>query len=118
MPRDSMLDQILFLPRLRQIIRSQLQSHRLCISLDLFLTDLTSTDATLSQTPADLTIFPRRIQEHDLHSAALGGDGKSNPQETVAYVCGPPSMTDEMVTLLQRLLGENDTQRVFFEKWW
>ncbi|KAJ6129781.1 Riboflavin synthase-like beta-barrel [Penicillium capsulatum] len=117
-PLGSLLDQILFLPRLRRIIRSQLQSHRLRISLDLFLTDLASADDVSSQTPADLTIFPRRITEHDLHSAVLGGDGKSDTQETIAYVCGPPGMTDEMVAVLQEIIGKDGAERVFFEKWW
>ena len=115
---DSLLDQILFLPRLRQIIHSQLHSHRLRISLDLFLTDLASGNVGSSDTPADLTILPRRINESDLRSAVLGGDERLDPQETVAYVCGPPAMTDEMEALLRDILGEGGAQRVFFEKWW
>lgn len=109
------LDQILFLPRLRQIIHSQLHSHRLRISLDLFLTDSTSVS---SEPPADLTIHSRRISEQDLRTAVVGGQGKLDPAETVCYVCGPPQMTDETVELLKGVLGEGGEQRVFFEKWW
>lgn len=109
------LNQILFLPRLRQITRSQLHSHRLRISLDLFLTDLTSVSP---ESPADLTIHSRRISEHDLRTAVVGGHGTLDPRETVCYVCGPPQMTDETVELLKGVLGEGGEQRVFFEKWW
>lgn len=115
---DEWLNQILFLPRIRQIIRSQRQSHRLRISLDLFLTDSNSSHLTPSSAPADLTIHSKRIEKSDLLSAVVGGDGKLDPQESVAYVCGPPQMTDEMVELLKGMLGEGGEQRVFFEKWW
>ncbi|KAJ5679548.1 Riboflavin synthase-like beta-barrel [Penicillium macrosclerotiorum] len=115
---DAVLDQVLFLARLRQIIRSQSQSHRLRISVDLFLTNLASNHLTSSDIPADLVIHPRRISRQDLHSAVAGRDGKLDPQNAVAYVCGPPKMTDEMVELLKGNLGEGGEERVFFEKWW
>lgn len=113
---DSALDQILFLPRLRQIIRSQLHSQRLRISLDLFLTD--STPKSVSRSHPDLVIHPRRIKEDDLRLAIHGGDGKLNSWATVCYVCGPPQMTDELVEQLKGMLGDGGEQRIFFEKWW
>ncbi|KAJ5086707.1 Riboflavin synthase-like beta-barrel [Penicillium alfredii] len=116
---ETTLDQILFLPRLRQIIRSQLHSHRLRIALDLFLTNTDASSRLIStESPADLTIHPKRITAHDLRSAVVGGDGQADPRGTVCYVCGPPSMTDEMVELLNEILGEAAEQRIFFEKWW
>lgn len=115
---EELLNQILFLPRIRQIIRAQGQSHRLRISLDLYLTASTAARLTPADAPADLTIHPRRIQKQDLVSAIVGGDGNLDPRESVAYVCGPPQMTDEMVDLLKGILGESGEQRVFFEKWW
>lgn len=114
---DTALDQILFLPRLRQIILSQSLSRRLHISLDLFLTNSFS-DLAVSAAPTDLKIHPRRISESDLNAAVVGGDDKFDPQETVAYICGPPQMTDEMVESLKGVLGEDGDKRVFFEKWW
>ncbi|KAJ5380152.1 uncharacterized protein N7496_002580 [Penicillium cataractarum] len=116
-PEES-LSQILFLPRIRQIILSQRQSHRLRICLDLFLTDSNSSRLAPANSPTDLTIHSKRIEKHDLQSAVIGGDGKLDPRESVAYVCGPPQMTDEMVELLKGILGEGGEQRVFFEKWW
>ncbi|KAJ5190532.1 uncharacterized protein N7498_009517 [Penicillium cinerascens] len=114
---DTVLDQVLFLPRLRQIIRSQALSRRLHISLDLFLTNSIS-DLSVSSSPTDLKIHSRRINENDLDAAVVRGDGKLDPQETVAYICGPPQMTDEIVESLKRVLGVNGDKRVFFEKWW
>ncbi|KAJ6189689.1 hypothetical protein N7519_004597 [Penicillium mononematosum] len=116
---DAILDQILFLPRLRQIMRSQESSHRLRISLDLFLTDLASSSDLLSSgSPSDLKIHPNRISDHDLRSAAVGAGGESDSYGTVCYVCGPPDMTDSIVEKLVEMLGDGGEQRVFFEKWW
>ena len=116
---DAVLDQILFLPRLRQIMRSQESSHRLSISLDLFLTDLASSSNLLSSvSPSDLKIHPDRISDDDLRSAAVGTGGESDSQGTVCYVCGPPGMTDSIVGKLVEMLGDGGEQRVFFEKWW
>lgn len=114
---ESVLEQILFLPRVRHIISSHGPSSRLNISLDLFLTSASETQFPLKP-PADLSIHPRRISDRDLHSALVSGSGKLAPKETVAYVCGPPVMTDELVEKLQGILEEDGTQRVFFEKWW
>ncbi|KAK4865255.1 hypothetical protein LT330_001878 [Penicillium expansum] len=116
---DAVLDQVLFLPRLRQIVRSQEISHRLRISLDLFLTNLgSSPDLLSSGSPPDIKIHPRKISDQDLRSAAVGTDGKLDSRGTVCYVCGPPGMIDSIVEKLVEILGEGGEQRVFFEKWW
>lgn len=56
----------------------------------------------------------RRITFSDLKEA-LGP--KAGRKHTVAYVCGPPKMTDEFVEILR---GEDgmDPRRVLCEKWW
>ncbi|KAJ5303341.1 Riboflavin synthase-like beta-barrel [Penicillium atrosanguineum] len=113
---DAVLDRVLFLPRLREIIRSQALSRRLRISLDLFLTNSAPSLAATGP-PTDLAIHSRRISEGDTR-AAVDGDGEFDPQGTVAYVCGPPQMTDEMVESLKGILGKAGDKRVFFEKWW
>ncbi|KAL4865689.1 hypothetical protein BDV12DRAFT_187975 [Aspergillus spectabilis] len=115
---ESALNQILFLQRLREIVRSQSQSHRLRITLSLFLTNLEDQSSPLLiQPPKDLTIHPRRINHNDLRKTVSGTNGKFSPSETVCYVCGPPQMTDETVNTVTNLLnGQKD--RVFFEKWW
>ncbi|KAF7630436.1 hypothetical protein AFLA_011060 [Aspergillus flavus NRRL3357] len=115
---ESILDQILFLSRLRQIIHSQSQSHRLRITLDLFITSLrdTSSPLLLNQ-PDDLSIHSRRVSQDDLRTALTGPNGDIKPEETVCYMCGPPAMTDEFVAALRGLMGDG-SDRVFFEKWW
>ncbi|KAJ5567662.1 hypothetical protein N7535_006968 [Penicillium sp. DV-2018c] len=116
---DTKLDAILFLPRIRQIIRSQESSHRLQISLDLFLTNLASSaDLISAGSTSDITIHTGRISDADLRAAALGTDAELDPRGTVCYVCGPPPMTDAVVESLRQILGEDGIQRVLFEKWW
>jgi ferredoxin-NADP reductase len=55
-----------------------------------------------------------RIAHRDLLEA-LGPEDKR--RNTVAYICGPPEMTDEFVDLLGKANGM-DTKRVLCEKWW
>lgn len=56
----------------------------------------------------------QRITRADLLEALGPVAGR---QETVAYVCGPPKMTDEFVEILSRAEGM-DSRRVLCEKWW
>ncbi|KAL4811266.1 hypothetical protein BDV18DRAFT_129002 [Aspergillus unguis] len=115
---ESALDQVLFLPRLREIVRSQSQFHRLRITLDLFLSNLQDQSSSLlRQTPEDLAIHPRRINQEDLKKAVSGNGVQFAPDETVCYVCGPPQMTDEVVGTVTGLLN-GQKERVFYEKWW
>ncbi|KAL4913392.1 hypothetical protein BDW62DRAFT_214284 [Aspergillus aurantiobrunneus] len=118
MTPESGLDQILFLPRLREIVRSQSQFRRLRITINLFLSCIhDQSSPLLLQPPEDLTIYPRRINQEDLCRTVSGADVKFAPSETVCYVCGPPQMTDEVVNTITDLLnGQKD--RIFFEKWW
>jgi hypothetical protein len=118
-PANKALDQVLFLPRLRQMIRSQETSHRLRISLDLFLTNIApSSDLLSSGSPSDIAIHPSRISDDDLRSAVGSDKNGLSPRETVCYVCGPPAMTDSIVERLDGMLGEGADKRIFFEKWW
>jgi hypothetical protein len=119
LPADKVLDQVLFLPRLRQMIRSQETSHRLRVSLDLFLTNIASSSDLLSSgSPSDIAIHSSRISDDDLRSAIGSEKNGSSPQETVCYVCGPPAMTDSIVERLRGMLQDGADKRIFFEKWW
>ena len=60
------------------------------------------------------TIELRRFQGKDLETA-LGPIAER--KSVVAYVCGPPPMTDWAVDVLQRSEGM-DQKRVLCEKWW
>lgn len=112
------LDQILFLSRLREIVRCQSESGRLRISLVLFLTNLHDDFAPLLSEPQpDLAIYARRQRPDDLAQALKGPDGVIRPEEAVCYICAPPRMTDEVAKTLRGLLGDGK-ERVFFEKWW
>lgn len=56
----------------------------------------------------------RRFEGKDLQ-AALGPVAER--EKVVAYVCGPPSMTDWAVGVLKGSIGM-DESRVLCEKWW
>jgi NAD(P)H-flavin reductase len=56
----------------------------------------------------------RRIQHDDLR-AALGPIGRRG--KTLAYVCGPPPMTEEFVDVLVGAEGMS-AERILLEKWW
>lgn len=130
----STLLQILFLPRLRQIVqRASSQPSNLHISLDLFLTNLPSNASAASAVKmlrdgdregdedkdGNIRVYPRRITHDDLQTAATtntsGSDEVIPPENTVCYVCGPPPMTDGFVEFLRGIVGE---KRVLCEKWW
>ena len=60
------------------------------------------------------TIEFRRFEEKDLE-IALGPVAERG--SIVAYVCGPPKMTDWAVDVLKRSEGMNQ-EKVLCEKWW
>jgi len=59
-------------------------------------------------------IFERRFTTEEIVES-LGPEGERDG--TVAYICGPPSMTDEVVGALRNAKGMTD-ERVLCEKWW
>lgn len=60
-----------------------------------------------------MTIYDRRITAQDVRLAI----GK-NAKDAVCYICGPPTMTDELVAAAKEVVGETRRERVFCEKWW
>ncbi len=56
----------------------------------------------------------RRFEQKDLETA-LGPE--TERESIVAYVCGPPPMTDWAVDVLRMSQGM-DEKRVLCEKWW
>ncbi len=108
------LSHILFYKRLVSVLKSQPSKDR---SLDLYLTgdsgDIHRKENMHCGDPIS-RIQRRRFLQEDL-IAALG-----DVQErkcTVAYVCGPPGLTDKVVGLLREAEGMEE-QRVLCEKWW
>ncbi|PGH11628.1 hypothetical protein AJ79_04768 [Helicocarpus griseus UAMH5409] len=119
------LNQVLFLPRLRNIMKFQQQQNQaLRLHLHIFITNLPKTPCN---PPPDFALHDRRITMADLRDvvcgrkdAAKSGGGPSGDR-TVCYVCGPPNMTDEFVAGIEGLLGPAEKgrgKRVFCEKWW
>ena len=118
-PASANTDEILFLPRLRALFSSRHSSER---RLDLYLTTSTAPSLSLSSavigtgngSPNAVSTHNRRITHHDLLSALGPVEAR---QGVVAYVCGPPNMTDEFVDVLRKAEGM-DERRVLCEKWW
>ncbi len=105
------LSQILFLPRLRRLFAqlSKGPGERL---MDLYLTE---TKAKVgAELGAGARLVHRRFQQHDLVDALGPVERRAG---TVAYVCGPARMTDEVAAKLQDAEGMA-ADRVLYEKWW
>lgn len=64
--------------------------------------------------PNNMAVYSRRISQDDLFEALGPEDSRAN---TVVYVCGLPTMTDQFVELLQHAPGMEE-KRVLCEKWW
>src|SRR6266480_1965383 len=100
-------NKILFLDRLK----SYEEHNPERTSVTLFITG----DYEKLEDPEELPWhFTRRLTAADVLTV-LGDFGKR--QGTVCYVCGPPSMTDELVRFLNSLDGL-EASRVLCEKWW
>lgn len=66
--------------------------------------------------------YGRRFHDNDLVHALDGYKTnlfgpEHDRKNTVAYVCGPPKMTDDVVAMLRKQPGMSD-DRVVCEKWW
>lgn len=94
---------ILFLNRLK----SYEEQHPEKMSLTLFITG----DYEKLEDPEELPWhFTRRLTTTDVLTV-LGDFGTK--QRTVCYVCGPPSMTDELVGFLNSLDGTGSVKRCY-----
>ena len=119
------LRSILFFPRLSSICQHwTYQDSPLTFNLHMFHTS-SSLQATTLRSPSSA-----RIHHHNgrlttsavlsaLHNTSSSGPRPATPvQDTLAYICGPPTMTDELVELLQSVPGMEEEGRVLCEKWW
>lgn len=104
-------ERILFLPRLMELIEKQGDIN---VQLDLFLT-ATSQKEIDGAAGLPEHVQAGRIEKEDLEAAI--GEDRSVRQATVAYVCGPPAMTDQFVDFLSTRDGM-DKRKVLCEKWW
>lgn len=91
------------------------------ITLSLFLTGLKE-PGDVKDARFPIRTFARRLSEDDILPALDGYPQQSTKDTsqrkgTVCYVCGPPDMTDSIVSLLSQQDGMSE-ERVLCEKWW
>lgn len=115
---DLDVQKILFMPRLMDAIAMAADPN---VTLAAFLTGL-GNEGIIEHGKLPNRTYGRRFQEEDLVKALDGyktsGFGPEHDRKnTVAYVCGPPKMTDEVVANLRSQPGMSD-DRVLCEKWW
>ncbi|KKO99244.1 AP-1 complex subunit gamma-1 [Trichoderma harzianum] len=110
LPRSGKLSDIVFLDR----ITSLFGEDKVKGEVKLFVTaagNAVSQETTASINGALVEVRPRRLTMGDVEAAI----GDREDQGTVVYVCGPPTMTDELV---EKLAAVVDPQRVLTERWW
>jgi ferredoxin-NADP reductase len=106
-------ERILFYDRLKRIAEHWKENRDVDFQFILFETGTSSSSLSGAHQP-EVKHNSRRMVHADLFEALGPEDDRAN---TVVYVCGPPSMTDEFVQLLQNAPGMED-RRVLCEKWW
>ena len=109
---------ILFLPRIMDLVAA---ADDVNVTVSLFLTG-TGDHGSIEHGKLPNRTFARRFGEADLISAIDGYQNspygvESARDGTLCYVCGPPTMTDEVVDLLKKQPGMSE-RRVLCEKWW
>ncbi|KAK8901217.1 hypothetical protein QC760_010290 [Botrytis cinerea] len=104
-------EEILFLDRLQKIFKKREKWD-----LQLFATGSSHNTTELSKANANsnMKTHHRRISNLDI-DVVLGT--KEEKARTIVYICGPPTMTDSMVSYVRNLPGI-DPSRVLCEKWW
>ena len=105
------LSEVLFLRRLSRLFAEGSSGERM---LDLYLTGSGPELEDEGTGWGAMRIHRQRINREDLMASLGPVDGRRN---TVAYVCGPAAMTDEVVGVLEGAEGM-EKGRVFCEKWW
>ncbi|PNP51464.1 hypothetical protein THARTR1_07904 [Trichoderma harzianum] len=109
LPRSGKLSDIVFLDRITTLFGED----KVKGEMKLYVTAAGNamSQETTSINGARVEVLPRRLTMADVEAAI--GDGQD--QGTVVYVCGPPTMTDELVEKLAAIV---DPQRVLTERWW
>lgn len=108
------VDQVLFLQKIKDLLESGAVNGKLA----LFLTS--SSEAPVSpeaqpQPPPNVgeQYHHRRLAREDLRSFI------DDPKHTVVYICGPPTMTDEIDNFLTSAEGlAMCSTQIITEKWW
>lgn len=120
--RNAQQSEILFLPRILDLLNTRGSEGHDNSRLELFLTgtwDGTSLpDGDELQRSFDLSGFGNALTSRIDEAALIRAvECPEKRQSSVFYVCGPPDMTDSIVEQLckQEHIG---SERVLCEKWW
>lgn len=114
-PGDQGLSSVLFLEDLAGVFASRFVKGELV----LHLTSGEKRSQSIEDGAVELAGWKmkcrrRRITRDDMLEAMGGVDARGS---TVVYVCGVPTMTDELVDVAQQAPGM-DPKKVLFERWW
>ncbi|KIW17238.1 hypothetical protein PV08_04429 [Exophiala spinifera] len=107
-------EEVLFEKRLADVARKWSNHEQVDYRYTFFETSRKGSADAQGTVAGNITYRHRRIRHDDLFQA-LGPE--ATRANTVAYVCGLPTMTDEFVELLKKAKGM-DEKRVQCEKWW
>jgi hypothetical protein len=109
------ISSILFLEQLITIFGSHKVNGKLVLHLTIGSDRLeTQQDGTIETSYGRLGYRTRRVTKDDLLNA-LGPVCERNG--SVCYICGVPSMTDELVEAARGAEG-TDPRKILFERWW
>jgi len=114
-PGGQGLSSILFLDRLAESFASGFVKGELVLHLTSGEKESQSlNDSTVELAGWKMKTRRRRITNDDMLEVLGGVDVRGS---TVVYVCGVPTMTDELVDAAQQAPGM-DPKKVLFERWW
>jgi len=114
-PGDQGLSSILFLEYLARSFASGFLKGELVLHLTSGEKEFQSlVDGTVELAGWKMKCRRRRITKDDMLEALGGVDARGS---TVVYVCGVPTMTDELVDVAQQAPGM-DPKKVLLERWW
>jgi len=111
--KDDKGEEILFERRLKEIAEKWRDDQQVDYKYTIFETSGEFVQEE-QEDPGNIATRYTRITHEDLFDAIGREDSRRN---TVVYVCGLPTMTDEFVELLKKAPGM-DEKRVLCEKWW
>ncbi|KAL7907973.1 hypothetical protein GGI35DRAFT_455288 [Trichoderma velutinum] len=109
LPRSGKLSDIVFLDRITTLFGEGTVKGE--VKLYVTAAGNAVCQGTTSINGAQVEVQPRRLTMADVEAAI----GDRQDKGTVVYVCGPPTMTDELVEKLAAIV---DPQRVLTERWW
>lgn len=118
--KDGKPEEILFEKRLEAIARKWAKKDEVDFGYTLFETSGSdkvregAEEQDKDERSTCVTVLKRRMNYDDLDKEIKPSERAEN---TLVYVCGLPSMTDDYVDVIRKAPGFNE-KRVLCEKWW